>query len=101
MLQIGPGFHRRLKVNLNGMARGDVDLWLILTDPIEARNYIKAFDWNCPPEYRPDKIILDSGRTVNFNTMTDEEAVVAATAILRDVEVPMVMLEKDLQNWEQ
>lgn len=83
------------------MAREDVDLWLVLTDPIEARRYIAEFDWNLPPDLRPTTIYLDTGRQVDFKTMSDEDAVVAATAILRDLEVPMVMREKQLQMWEQ
>lgn len=81
-------------------SRADVDLWLILTDPEEARKYIAAFDWSCPPEYRPNHIVLESGREIYFSIMSDEDAVIAATAILRDVEIPIVLREKNLIQWE-
>lgn len=100
MLSNDTGFHRKV-VSSKGMSREDVDLWLILTDPLEARRYIEKFDWNCPPEWRPNKVILDSGREVLFEKMTDTDAVAAAMAILRDVEVPMVLREFRLQFWVQ
>lgn len=80
--------------------REDVDLWLVLTDPICARKFINTYDWNCPPEWRPDKVVLSEDRVIRFEDMSDEDAVVAATAILRDVEVPMVMRTKNLEMWE-
>lgn len=82
------------------MARNDIELWLILTDPKCARRYIADFKWNYPPEESPTRIDLDSGRTINFENMTDEDAVIAAQAILRDIEIPLVMNEKNLQFWE-
>lgn len=83
-----------------GSKREDVDQWLILEDPVNAREYIRTFDWNCPPQFRPGNITLNSGRTIYFETMTDEEACAAAACLLRDVEVPMVMRQKQLEMWE-
>ncbi len=92
----------RMRLNYSGMAkREDIDLWLLLTDPVQAREYIARFDWSCPPEYRPTEIMLDSGRRIDFKDMSDQDAVVAATQILRDVEVPLVIRERNLQLWEQ
>lgn len=79
----------------------DVDLWLVLMDPSCARKFIEGFNWNCPPEWRPSKVVLDTGREILFEGMSDEDAVVAATAILRDVQVPQEMREKNMQFWEQ
>lgn len=83
-----------------GSRREDVDLWLILADPEEARRYISKYDWNLPPDMRPDKVVLDSGRVIYFKTMTDQDAVVAAMAVLRDCEIPMIMREKNYEQWE-
>ena len=80
--------------------RDRVELWLLLTDPKEARKYIGDFDWNLPPKLRPDQIMLDSGKVIKFKNMTDDEAVVAASMLLRDVEVPMIMRSKQLEQWE-
>lgn len=76
--------------------REDIDLWLVLTDPVCARKFIDEFDWSCPPEWRPDKVVLDNERAIYFEKMTDDEAVVAATALLRDVQVPMEMIERKI-----
>lgn len=76
--------------------REDVDLWLVLTDPQCARQFIRDFDWNCPPEWRPDKVVMGEDRVIFFNDMTDEDAVVAAMALLRDVQVPIELRNKDL-----
>lgn len=93
--------YNKIQVKCGHMARADVDLWLILTDPVEARNYISTFDWNCPPQERPKKcVIQETGREITFATMSDEEAVVAAMEILRQCEIPMVMAEKNLAAWE-
>ncbi len=82
------------------MAREDLELWLVLEDPECARQYVKNFDWDLPPAMRPDKIILDNHREILFKNMTDEEAVLAAITLLRDVEVPLVMRAKNLERWE-
>ncbi len=84
-----------------GSRREDVELWLVLADPICARKFIADFDWSCPPEWRPSKVVLDTGREIYFAEMTDEDAVIAAMALLRDVQIPMEMKEKNLQYWEQ
>lgn len=81
-------------------SREDKDLWLILTDPVEARRYIKDFDWSLPPDMRPNKVVLESGRVIYFSEMTDEDAVVAAMELLRSVEIPMIMREKSYSFWE-
>lgn len=81
-------------------SRNSIELWLLVTDPDRAREYIARFDWNCPEQLRPDQITLDNGRIINFAKMSDEEAVIAATALLRDFEVPLVMKTKNLQPWE-
>lgn len=81
-------------------SRNHIELWLRLTDPAKAREYIAAYDWNLPPHIRPNKLYMDSGRTIYFDKMTDEEAVLAATTILRDVEVPMIMRDKQFELWE-
>ncbi len=82
-------------------AREDVDLWLILTDPIEARKYIDEFFWRIPRNMRPGAVEVDSGRQIEFKSMTDEDAVVAAMHILRHCEVPRAMVEKKIAYWEQ
>ena len=79
-----------------GSRREDVDLWLVLTDPICARRFIADFDWSCPPEWRPDKVVLDTQRVIYFDNMTDEDAVVAAMALLRDVQIPLEVREKQI-----
>lgn len=81
-------------------SRSDIELWLILTDPIEARNYISSFDWSLPPDMRPDKVVLDSGRVIYFKHMSDQDAVTAAMELLRSVEIPMIMREKAYEQWE-
>lgn len=74
------------------MAKEDIDLWLILGDPKEARQYIEDFDWRM--KERPSQIQMDSGRTIYFESMSDEDAVVAAMAILREVEIPRIEREE-------
>ena len=80
--------------------RNDIDLWLILTDPKEARDYIKNFDWRLPIEMQPSELMLDSGRVIHFKSMSDSDAVVAALELLRSVEIPEVMREKNIAKWE-
>ncbi len=81
--------------------REDVDLWLVLTNPACARKFIADYQWACPPEWLPDKVVLDNERVIYFKTMSDEDAVVAAMEILRSVEIPLVMRTKQLEMWEQ
>lgn len=78
--------------------REDVDLWLVLTDPVCARKFIADFDWSYPPEWRPDKVVLDTQRVIYFDNMTDEEAVIAATALLRDIQCPLEMRERQIRE---
>jgi hypothetical protein len=83
-----------------GMAarREDVDLWLVLTDPKCARKFIEDFDWNCPPEYIPDRVVMDTDRVIFFDKMDDSEAVVAAMELLRSVQIPIEMREKQIHE---
>lgn len=74
------------------MAKEDIDLWLILGDPVEARKYIEDFDWRLPE--RPGQITMEGGRTIYFESMSDEDAVIAAMAILRDIEIPRIEREE-------
>lgn len=79
-----------------GSKRDDVDLILVLTDPVAARKYIAGYDFNLPPDLRPDHIyIKDTGRVIRFENISDYDAVVAALAILREREIPMAMQEKE------
>ena len=78
--------------------REDIDIWLRLGNPFEARRFIHEFNWNCPPEWRPDKVVTDSGRVIFFEDMTDAEAVVAAMEILRSVQIPYEMSEKKIHE---
>jgi hypothetical protein len=81
--------------------RHEVELWLIVTDPARAREFIRNYDWGLPPNMAPDRVYTESGRVILFKEMSDEDAVVAATAILRDVEVPQVLRTRQLEMWEQ
>ncbi len=81
-------------------SRYDAELWVALTDPDKARDYISGFDWDLPPAMRPNWIFLENDRQVFFSEMTDEDAVKVATIILRDVEVPRVMRQKQFERWE-
>jgi hypothetical protein len=75
----------------------ELELWVILADPSEARHYIKHFDWSCLSHLRPTEITTDSGRKIDFRTMNDDEAVIAAMEILRKVQVPMEMNQKQFE----
>lgn len=77
--------------------REDLELWLILTNPSEARDYIRTFDWACQSHLRPTEITLNSGRKIDFRHMTDDDAVVAAMELLRTIEIPMVMSQKQFE----
>lgn len=94
----------KIQCRIHGMAarREDCDLWLVLTDPKCAREFIAKFDWNCPSEYVPNHIIMNEGepdeRKILFNNMTDEDAVVAAMAILRTVQIPQEMRERQIHE---
>ncbi len=75
-------------------SREQVDLWLVLTDPVCARVYIANFDW-CQPEI-PDRIEVDTGRMIDLVNLTDEDAVVVAAFLLRNYQVPREMEEKSI-----
>ncbi len=77
-----------------------IEIWLLLADPVEARRYIEEFDWCMPPELCPDKVCLDSGRIIYFTNMNDEDCVIAAMEILRSIEVPRIMREKSYELHE-
>lgn len=79
-------------------SRHDIELWLVLTDPEEARHYVQTFDWQQP--FIPDRVELDSGRKIFFDKMSDADAVAAAMALLRDIQIPREMHEKNLIPWE-
>lgn len=77
------------------MAKEDIDLWLILGDPKEARRYINDFDWRLAPGMPPPKYyVTNEGREFHFESMTDEDAVVVAMAMLREIEIPRVQNEE-------
>jgi len=76
----------------------EVQVWLILADPDSARDYIRTFDFGVPANLRPTEITTNTGRTINFHTMTDEDAVVAAMELLRTIEIPLVMNEKQFHD---
>jgi hypothetical protein len=94
----------KIQYRIHDMAarREDCDLWLVLTDPQCAREFIAKFDWNCPPEFIPDHVIVNDGepeaRKILFKNMTDEDAVVAAAEILRAVQIPQEMREKQIHE---
>lgn len=79
-------------------SRNDIELWLKITDPKKAREYIAQFDWGCPEHWRPTQVFLNSGREIVFKNMSDEDAVIAATTLLRDVQIPVEMREKQLME---
>lgn len=62
------------------------DLFIALTDPKNARAYIANFDWGDldAPKY----VVWGVEEKIWFEKMTDDEAVIAALIILRDVEIP-------------
>ena len=76
--------------------RSDLELWLVLTDPKEARHYIRFFDWQQP--YIPDKIEIDSGRMVDLSCMSDSDAVVVALFLLRTYQVPREEAQKNIME---
>jgi hypothetical protein len=80
------------------MAREDIDMWLVLTDPNEARHYIEFFDWRQP--FPPDFVEIDSGRCIYLKNICDEDAVVLAAFLLRAFQVPREMAEKNIAQWE-
>lgn len=86
-------------VKLKGMAcrRENVDLMLMLENPVCARKYIADFDWNMPDP--PKYIVYGIEEKIWFEKMTDEEAVLAAQIILRDVEIPQVWRTAQLEFW--
>lgn len=73
--------------------REDVDLHLVLQDPVCARKYIKDFDWGVPNP--PKYIVFGLEEKISFETMTDAEAVRAALIILKDIEIPMSFRTKE------
>ncbi len=77
------------KMGLVAYPREDVDLHLHLSDPENAREFIKNYDWGQkqPPKFIAiDDSVFD---LVFFDRMSDHEAVAAAHAILRIYEIPM------------
>lgn len=83
-----------------GSRREDVDLWLVLTDPKDAREFIDDYNKALPPHLQIQRVELETNRTIYLRTMSDEDAVVAATHILREFEIPHVMNTKALEKWE-
>ncbi len=90
-----------MRLNLNGMAssRDQCDLWLVLTDPQCARIYISNFDWQ--DFHIPDRIEVDSGRMIDLVDISDADAVVVASFLLREYQIPREMADKNLEQWEQ
>jgi hypothetical protein len=90
--------HSRIRVV--AARREDIELWIVLTDPLCAREFIAKFDWNCPPEYVPDHIIVNDGepeaRKILFKNMNDDDAIVAAMELLRTVQIPQEMRERKI-----
>jgi hypothetical protein len=83
-----------------GARREDVDLWLVITDPVCARKFIEDYNAMLPPAIRIERVELETGRTIWLKTMTDDDAPVAAAQILREFEIPHVMNTKALEKWE-
>lgn len=83
-----------------GSSREDVDLWLVLTNPKDARTFIDDYNRALPPYLRFERIELETQRVIWLKTMSDEDAVVAAAHILREYEIPHVMNTKALEKWE-
>lgn len=75
-------------------SRDSVDLWIVLTDPRCARAYIASFDWQQPQI--PDRIEVDSGRMIDLEQISDEDAVVVASHLLRHYEIPREMEERKI-----
>lgn len=78
--------------------REDVDLQLVVQDPKCARQYIAHFDWGIPDP--PTYVVYGIEDKIFFNNMTDEQAVLAAQIILRDVEIPMAWRTRQMEKWE-
>jgi hypothetical protein len=70
-------------------SREEVDLEIALKNPERARKYVLEFDWGLPDP--PKYVVWGLEEKIYFDNMNDEEAVVAAFIILRDVDIP--------QNW--
>jgi len=75
-------------------SRADVDMDLVLNDPICAREYIEEFDWS--PLDPPKFVVWGADEKIYFASMSDKEAVIAAHIILRDVEKPREYRKKKL-----
>jgi hypothetical protein len=84
-----------------GVSREDVDLFLVLTNPESARYFILHFDWNLPIEMQPVEITLNSGRTVSFHEMSDEDAVAIALQLVRSITIPRAEIEHNLEQFDQ
>lgn len=84
-------------------SRQDVDLHLVLKDPKCARAYIEGFDWSPTPP--PKFIFIDLDIRIDLTNgakyLSDREAVDAALCILRDVDIPRSVRERNLQTWIQ
>lgn len=88
-----------MTLNLIRMAsQYDLELWVVLTDPAEARHYINTFDWRQP--FIPQRIEVDSGRMIDLEGLSDEDAVVVASFLLREYQIPREMAEKNLAMYE-
>lgn len=86
------------RLNSNTYMAKNPDLELLLEDPSEARKYIAKFNWypTTPPKY----VVLSADEKIPLKgPMSDQEAVLVAKTILRDVEIPAVMREKQLAPW--
>lgn len=82
------------------MGKKDVDLYLKIQYPQGAREFIDNFDWS--PCDKPDHVFLNIDKSIPLDTakMTDQEAIQAAIVIMRDVYIPSVKREKNLEMWE-
>lgn len=81
-----------------GSRREDVDLELVLRDPICARRWIEDFNRR---QTEPLKFaVLENGleieKVIHFETMTDDEAVEVALQILQDCEIRQAIHELNL-----
>jgi hypothetical protein len=74
-----------------GSKREDVDLELLLKDPKIARRWVLDYKWDLPDP--PKYIVWGVDQKIYLNEMTDEESVLAANLILRDIEIPRVKCE--------
>lgn len=57
-----------------------------LDNPVDARWYVANFDWGNRKE-KPSYIELSNGARINFDNMTDEEAVTAARGLYFDIRI--------------